>query len=126
LETGESDQPKTHARTFTWVAAAFGVVSLAAGVVAFSGRGGSALRGVCFYACAWAALTSLSWLVAANAHREQAPVRRLAFRFALAAAIAPLVIWLGMREPDIGAGVILVGVVLVLFGREALLLFDWL
>jgi hypothetical protein len=31
-----------------------------------------------------------------------------------------------MREPDIGAGVILAGVVLVLFGREALLLFDWL
>jgi hypothetical protein len=119
-EIGEADDLELRARIYARVAVAFAVVSLAAGVATFSGLVGPVLRGIWFLAFPWAALTSLSFLLCANAHRERSPIRRFTLRFAVAAAVVPVVLWLGMRNPEGDWGsAILVGVAVVLVGRKA-------
>jgi hypothetical protein len=125
-QRAEAEQLVSRARVHGRIAAAFAVAALIAGVAALFGDLESIPRVVSILAFWWAALTSLSFRLSANAHREGVPIRRFVFRFAVAAAVAPLVIWIAVRHPeDDWGGTIVVGVAVVLVGRKALR-YDWL
>jgi hypothetical protein len=68
----------------------------------------------------WAGLTALCFLLVANAFAEDAPIRWFVRRVAFFCAALPLILWLDFRLPDGVDSVVLVGLIVVVFGWNAL------
>jgi integral membrane sensor domain MASE1 len=102
------------------IALTFAALGGIAALCALVGAERSNRRWIGIYVAAWAGLTAVSFLLAANAFAEDAPIRWFVRRFAFACASVPPVLWLGVHFPDDVGSMLLAGLVVLFFGWRAL------
>lgn len=120
-----SEQPlasglRAAVRRYRRIAVAFATIGGVGALCALAGAEGSNRRWIGILVAAWAGLTAVSFLLAANAFGEDAPIRWFVRRFAFACASVPPVLWLSAHFPNEGGSIFVVGLVVLFLGWRAL------
>jgi hypothetical protein len=121
----QSEQPpaselRAAVRRYRRIAFVFATIGGVGALCALAGPEESNRRWMGILIAAWAGLTALSFLLAANAFHEDAPIRWFVRRFAFACASVPPVLWLSVHFPNDEGSIFLAGLVVLFFGWRAL------